>query len=459
MRALNNQLQPLLRLKKPLASPKENITILWGDFTRPRSLELVESELTRPLVIKNGVASAIPTTFDVLDMVHIKDKNPFYVTNEAPKEGDFFVGDFLPDPGKRRGKIPSISEKDATWFDDIVAQNKLPQVFVIGGHQVISEGWHNDAETNFMFLPTLLKTIKHNANAQKIFANVKVAILFGCNTMTNLEPHQANGEYMSPEEIKALYYSGPEGKRKVIGSENEVNTLEFYRSRLAREYGPGTGQYEYTRDPAKEVCRDMVKHIDCAITYLDRILPDEGLFEGYTDEKTGKFVGYHDYNYPYKMSLVFPNAKIILGFSSASPAEELRVKILAATFSDTYKDVSAWMKTQPVQDGKILNNILYPLISDKAPVALQRAIVMSLRKNWTTETYKRNSMYDDHDRIIGHRISGSISPVFPDLEQGTILGASFPDITNASHQYGPYAPKEGVFVDAYPGGIPTTTAP
>ena len=300
-----------------------------------------------------------------------------------------------------------------------------------------------------MFLPTLLKAVKHNPNAQKFFANVRVAILFGCNTMTNLEPHGDHGEYLSPEVIKENYDKGGKYKEAMIGKPDEVNTLEFYRSRLAREYGPDDPKhYEYTRNRKDEKCEKKYDH--CAVTYLDRILPDNGLFGGYTDPKTGKFVGYHDYNYPYKMKLLFPKAKIILGFSSASPAEERRVKILEATFNDTLRDVNAWIKDQPDLKGQVISNILFPLISDNTDeksVRIQKAIVAALRKNWTVETYDRNFQEPRPGHIV-HRPSGSVSSVFPELENDSILGATFPDIT--SKQYGPYAPPGGVFLDAYP---------
>jgi len=409
----------------PLTLPQ--IDILWGEFTRPASLFLINSELEKSIHVPvNGVPGAKSTHGNYINFANLKTSNPFFVTHDAPHEGDFYVGTYLPNANEKKGPIPTVPEKDAQWFDKLIAAKHSPKVFIIGGHQVISEGWHNDAESDFMFLPTLMKTISNNPAARRVFEGIKIAVLFGCNTMTNLEPHADDGHLMSSNEIKNLYFSGPAGKQRVLGGYNDaqVNTLDFYRGRLANEYGPNSDHYEYTRatgDPEK--CSGPGPYDHCGLTNLDRIMPDSGLWD-----QT------HRYNYPYMMRRIFPNANIILGFSSASPSEEERVKILKTAIDGTYADVNADLKKHPDPNGKVkvINNILLPLVEDGYTDSLKRSIISSLRKNWTLATYKMNRL----------RPSGSISPAYPDLDAKSILGVPtlLPPTAKKSLQYGPTEP-------------------
>ena len=114
----------------------------------------------------------------------------------------------------KNSSVPQITEAQAQWFDRMVASGNLPDVFVVAGHQVISEGWHNHSETLFMFLPTLLSTLTKHPSARAFFDHIRIAVLWGCNTMTNLEPHGDNGEYLNPEQIKKLYFFRPRGQSK-----------------------------------------------------------------------------------------------------------------------------------------------------------------------------------------------------------------------------------------------------
>ena len=89
-----------------------------------------------------------------------------------------------------------------------------------------------------------------------------------------------------------------------------------------------------------------------------------------------------------------------------------------------------------IAKGKSITNLLLPLIKDGYSDDLKKLIISALRKNWTEETYHRNR----------NRPSGSISPLFPELENGSILGAPF---SGGSPQYGPYEPMESAAPDAF----------
>jgi hypothetical protein len=383
---------------------QKKVNILWGQFSRPWTLDLVKSEIEKPVKLSD------PTTAAHVDELNLNliPANPFNIT-----DADFFLGLSRPYEGETVGAIPEISDAQAAWFDRAVAAGQLPDVFVVAGHQVISEGWHNDAERMFMFLPTLLQSLKNHKSAQIFFDHIRLAVLWGCNTMTDLEPHGPNGEYLTPEQIKTIYNSGPKGRLQVIGAVDKVNTLEFYRQRLYREYGPGNKKVEYVRSREQEKCLTK-PYINCPVTNLDRILPDKYLFDGS-----------HVYNYPYMMKRVFPSATVVFGFSSASPPEETRVKIFQETLDKTYADLNAAFK----QSGKKINNILYPLtMQPNNPLLsddLNRMIIKSLRKNWTLSS----------DAMNRNRPSGSISPAYPDLDADGVLGAP---LSRGSKQYGPF---------------------
>jgi hypothetical protein len=366
-------------------------------------LQILETELEKPIKLNDAQS---PATVHILDLTTIL-TNPFKVSPD-----DFDLGTSRPYPKEPVGPIPTVSERQAAWFDQIVAAGNLPDVFVVAGHQVISEGWHNEAESKFLFLPTLLETLKKSQSARIFFAHIKLAVLWGCNTMTDLEPRGPHGEYLSPEEIKELYDSGPKGKLAVIGSADKVNTLEFYRARLAREYGPGSEHYEYTRDPKAEKC-EAKPYGNCDVTNLDRVMPDSYLWDGN-----------HFYNYPYMMKKLFPMASLIFGFSSASPEERIRAHIFRETLDHSYADVNAELKAS----GKKINNLLLPLISENSDENLDKQIIKSLRKNWTLMT----------DSMNRGRPSGSITPIYPDLDGDGVLGAP---LNHGSPQYGPYEEK------------------
>jgi hypothetical protein len=366
--------------------------ILWLPLSRPWTLELLERDLQNGELATNTITA--PSS-----------PNPF-----ALEPVDFRTGEHLAFPvprvGEAEGSVPAVSDEDARWFTQLIRQGEAPDVFIVAGHHVLSEGFHNDAETAHLYLPTLFDTIAKHADAAKAFERVKLAILWGCNTLTNLEPHAANGAYLSPERIRSKFESGPAGRRRAMGASRENNTLEFYKSRLARAYGPEGHKYEYTRDEAAERCDGPGRFEHCRITNLERIMPDRGLYDGS-----------HRFNNPYQMKRLFPNARLVLGFSSASPAEETRVKLLSRALQATYHDFPG------------LKSVFGAIVADGTPETLRMRVIESLRRHWALVTYAASG-----------KPAGSITPAYPELDADGVFNV---DVHSGDKWIGPtYSPYE-----------------
>lgn len=310
--------------------------------------------------------------------------NPFLVSAT-----DFLPGSYLPVAGQPKGEAPAPTAKDVAWFTQQVQKNLLPDIFVIGGHHVISEGFESSAEIRYIFEPSLFKTVAQNADARAYFDNVKIAILWGCNTLTNLEPHGPDGSYLSPEQIKATYESGPAGQAKMIGR-GQVNTLDFYKTRLLNEYGEDSGpeKWAFTRDPKKEDCKGPGPSL-CDVANIDRVMPDVGLYDGT-----------HRYNEAINMQQLFRNAYLVLGFSTASPPEEVRAVILQSAIQ------AASLKLNLAD-----TNVLEVIMNPQRSVESRKAAIQALREAWEQTSYKGNR----------GRPSGSITPAFPDIDNGNVL--------------------------------------
>jgi hypothetical protein len=351
--------------------------VLWGALTRPWTLNYVVSELNRAL------APGLKT--EVLDIPMDTTPNPFFVQPD-----DFDAGRYLEWPSEGQGPVPEISPADASWFDGLVAQDRMPDIFVIGGHDVISEGWHDDAEKHFIFWPTLLDTVQRYPNAGRVMGNIKLAILWGCNTMTNLEPHGPHGEYLPPEEIRRIYESGPQGRAEMIGAAGKNNTLEFYKSRLARDYGPASPHYEYTRRASRERCTSPDRR-NCPVTDLERIMPESGLYDGT-----------HRYNHPYIMKRLFPSAYLVLGYSSASPNEEQRIGIFETAVHRATARLNAGLAAS---DPRFVHDLIAELSSAETRDEDRKRLIEALRFAWTAST----------ESALGLP-SGSITPAYPELD-------------------------------------------
>ena len=381
----------------PPLSMMEEPKLLWVPLNRVATFNLMSTEISQPFYsqMEGWVTPKLQTVVAPIDAKATV--NPF-----ALEDKDFAVGNHLPNPGEQEGPIPKISSISAKWFDDVVKNNeKLPDLFLIGGHHVISEGWHNQEENAFLYMPTMLETFKDHPNAKKVFGAVKLAILWGCNTMTNLEPHAEDGSYLNSQEIESIFKSGTKGENKMRGilSDGSIktNSLEFYKSRLAREYGKYTKQYEYTRDPKEEKCIGKKPYENCTVTNLERIMPEKFLYDGE-----------HIFNEPYRMKGIFPNAYLVLGFSSASPSEEDRAKILGKTLADARKELN---KGLPAKDARKIYNVMYTITSEKTSDELRKRVIESVRKFWTINTFNMN----------GGRPSGSITPAYPELDKNGVF--------------------------------------
>jgi hypothetical protein len=383
---------------------RPEIKMLWVPLNRVATYTLLKQSFEKPCAdpVDGMVQPKLHTTI-APGMDHGL-MNPFALADK-----DFRTGAHLTNQ-TAYGPIPTVTANDASWFDQQVADNNLPDVFMVGGHHVISEGWHNDPETDFLYMPTLLDTISKSDSARKIFDHVKLAVLWGCNTMTDLEPHGKNGEYLDSPEIESIYKSGPDGRREMLGltsGEVKWNSLEFYKQRLASEYGIGTKSYEYTRKSAAERCDinpgDPFKN--CPVTNLERIMPESYLFDGN-----------HVYDEPMRMKQIFRNAYLVLGFSSASPSEEQRAKILSLVLKEATRDLNSELSAnhQTSQD-----NILYTIIADGTEKSVRMKAIELVRKHWTIETYKLNR----------ERPSGSITPAFPELDANGVFNTKAPEHT------------------------------
>lgn len=369
----------------PGSNFEPKVQMAWGAMTRPWTRNLILEELG-----KSAKVTSLP--FSRLDQKTSDLRNPFLIT-----PGDFwtlFHRSWAPHPA---GPAPQVAPGELTWFDDQVQKSALPTVFVIGGHHVISQGYHNDPETMFMYTPTLLKTIRSYPSARQYFDSVKFAVLWGCNTLTDLEPHGPNGEHLDPQQIEALYRTSPEGKTQVIGTAQANNTLEFYRARLAREYGEWRakeGKYEYTRNPKKERCEgtSTAPYQNCKVTNVDRILPDRLLWDGD-----------HALNGGLVHREIFRNARLVLGYNSASPSEEGRVKIFETALKQTKEDLNRGIA--PSSPDYVANPIA-EIISDQTPAPRLERIIQVFRSAWTEATTRLNRA----------RPSGSITPALPQLD-------------------------------------------
>jgi hypothetical protein len=385
------------RTSLPNTNKSTQYNIMWGSMTRPLSRDVILDELLYSKTTESKDQTVSVNSFSPPKMSEVKDpltvvdplnRNPFYIT-----QSDFWTDLSLVPNGEAVGPVPAISERDASWFTEQIQKGLAPDLFAIGGHHVIAEGFHNHAETRFLYLPSLFETLKKYPDARTYFDQVKIAILWGCNSLSNLEPHAADGSFLAPTEIKNLYETN---KTLAIGTKDNVGSLEGYKSRLATVYGPNAEHYEYTRIAKNEKCEGPGKYENCHITNLERIMPDRGLFDGS-----------HRFNGAWWNKRVFRNAHLVLGFNNTSPNEEQRVEILKAAIDRAYKSLN---KNLTENDPRFIHNVLREIIDDATENSRRERVIEALRAGWTSATWDMNT------REGKRRLGGSITPLHPHLD-------------------------------------------
>jgi hypothetical protein len=393
-----------MSLDASLIAPEQNPTVrvLWSPLTREGSLLVLLKELRKPL----GTLQPVAQRRDV-PRVSEGGINPLGMA-----DGDFRTGMNLVYPTQKREDAPlNIEPADARFFEDLVATGNLPDVFIIGGHHVIGEGYHDDAEKNFIYTPSLIRGIDTYPAMKQVFGNVKVGILWGCNTLTNLEPHGPNGEYLDPQQIEEMY-ENPETRddvlgRKVTPSAYAYNSWNMYVNRLRVVYGPNSSvAYEYTTEQARERCEGTPAepYRNCHVTNLMRVLPHRALFDGE-----------HRMNGAAVHKRIFPNARVLLGFAGTSPSEETRAAIFQAALNRAYQLVN-----QGVQPGEpaYVSNILGTIVSDERSEhfeQLRLRAIKALRSAWATTSYRMN-IDPDASAPVRNRPGASITPAYPELD-------------------------------------------
>ncbi len=307
--------------------------------------------------------------------------NPFLVTGK----------NFLT---SKDGQIPLIPASRLSWFENLIAQNKMPDIFIINGHHVPGLGFHSDTTyeapeknadgeslqlyTKSLFMPSIHKSIETYPILKKFFSRTKLVFVGGCWGLSNFEQKSngISGDYLNPEKLAQIYLTN---KSAVIGSSGNRHSLEGQRWELATIYGG-----DFTRSAANESCSDSSKLI-CDKYHADRVMPDSMLFDGS-----------HRFNQPHWYKKSFPNALGVFGFFSPSP------RTPGSIWQSTFNQSRERMK---------INNVLLPLFDEATSIQAKKTIIQSLRISWTRATYLINR----------NRPSGSITPAFPDLDKNGLF--------------------------------------
>lgn len=329
----------------------------------------------------------------------------------------------------RNEEVPVFSAKMLSWFQGLEDQNIHPEVFILNGHHVAGVGFYSDTQwdkklsnnntvelpTRALFTQTLIRSKKQFPVVKRFFETIKLAFIGGCEGLANFEPkeHGHYGRALSTEEIRQRFQTG--NKETILGNISKRIGLAYFKFDLAKTY------QEFTDEPNEEICVDQNSKRGCETYDVNRILPEAGLW----NED-------HPFNMPYIMKHLFPNAYGVFGFSTPSP---LKPGIMWETaFNDARRTLA-------------INNILAPLLSDEVSLGEKRNLIQSLRVAWTRSTYRLNS------RTVGsrtiHRVSGSITPAFPDLDQNGIFAYGTNDTeTFEAPKYAPYEFRNGLASEA-----------
>ena len=384
-----------------------SVRVLWVPINpRPPTRNLLIQELGQSF--KESTLTITPkVTVTTAPANSTKTPNPFKVTKE-----DFYAGFHLPLTGPQ-GPVPTIQPADAAWFTEQVRKNEFADVFFIGGHHVISMGWQSPGENAFVYAPTLLDTLERYPDARKYFNHIKIAILWGCNTLTNLQPHGDHGEYLSPEVIKTRYESSDAEAKRLFGlPKSGPFSVRAYQQHLYDSYGPNSGpdEYAWTKKASDEKCSAPGPY-NCEVLNLNRVFPARYMW---SPEEP--------YNEPMNAKKMFPNAYLVLGYSSGSPPEETRARIFKIALDETRKELK-----KKSHLAKYAPNVLYAIISDHTPDLDRKDVIEELRKQWTLSTYKHNR----------GRPSGSVTPAYPQLDDNGIYNI---EVDKFAPTFAPYRP-------------------
>ncbi len=360
------------------ASQNENFNMLWVPINhRPPMIKLMRAQF-EPFALQITHAPVNPE----------QHPNPFGVSTF-----DWNVGHHLPKEGEEPGPAPDINYfQDASWYLGLVLQNKLPDIFLIGGHFANSLGWMSPNEKVFLYAETLSEMPKRHPAAKLVFDHVKLAILGGCHSMTNLQPHGPHGEYLSPAEIFEKYtYGSDQIKSQLIGTGGDEWTLKGYRNRLYDD------EHDFTLFANREDCKDPEGPNLCKRAYLNRVFPTRSLWD--PEEP---------FNGPRRWKKLFPNAYLVLGYSTGSPPEEIREEILKLAIKNTEIQLN---KTGSSRVNEYSHHIIQTIVSDHTPDPVRREVITEFRIQWTKATAALN----------GGRASGSITPAYPDLDANGVF--------------------------------------
>ncbi|MFZ3229327.1 MAG: hypothetical protein WA160_03905 [Pseudobdellovibrio sp.] len=375
------------------ASGVKPIYVVHVNLGNKQLSQTVEQELLRSSQItQNRPVIVLRPDLDVAE-------NPFAVSRWSHQIGFSRMNGQI-----KEENTPVFSAKMIAWFENLEAKDIHPEVFILNGHHLVGMGFQSDNswETKFknkigqnielanrsLFFQTIIKSQQKFAVVRRFFEGVKLAFIGGCEGLSNLEPKEFGlyGRALAPLEIKEKIENGQ--AKLMLGDISKRTGLAYYKYDLAKSY-PG----DFTANSNEEVCIDTANNLHCEVYYTHRILPDSGLWDGT-----------HAYNMPLQMKKLFPKALGIFGFNTPSPLTP--GPIWQATFNEA-RQVSQQ------------NNILLPLLSDEVSEDMKRSILQNTRISWTKNSYRLNKKYVGG--VVVNRVSGSITPAYPDLDQNGLF--------------------------------------
>lgn len=323
-------------------------------------------------------------------------------------------------------QTPLLNDKMVAWFSDLERRNIQPDIFIINGHHLVGMGFQSDGTTETgklnqfgqsidledrsLYLQTLIQSQNTFPVVKRFFENIKLVFVGGCEGLSNLEPKEfgTHGRALAPDEIRSRYLNGQ--SLLMAGDIAERTGLAYYKDDLVRTYPSG-----FTKNEKNEVCLDQINKQHCEVYDVNRILPVSGLWDGS-----------HIYNMPLQMKKLFPNALGIFGFNTPSPTKP--GPIWMSAFTEARKNSGS-------------ENIILPLLSSEFNLESKKQILQKLRVSWTKATAQLNKRWVNGKTIF--RVSGSVSPAFPDLDANGIFAYDENQMAYAAApKFAPYELRE-----------------